>query len=148
MATVGRQTADAGQIRTLIDEWAKAVRAKDASGSLSNYAPDVLLFDVIGPLRYIGLDAARKRSEQWLSSFRGPLGYEVRDLTIAAGDDVAFCHSLNHVSGTTMDGQELDMWWRSTICFHNIDGKWMVTHGHSSVPFNVESGIASLDLKP
>jgi hypothetical protein len=29
-----------------------------------------------------------------------------------------------------------------------MDGKWTVTHEHDSVPFNVESGKASLDLRP
>jgi hypothetical protein len=28
-----------------------------------------------------------------------------------------------------------------------LDGKWLVTHAHSSVPFDVETGRASLDLK-
>jgi hypothetical protein len=29
-----------------------------------------------------------------------------------------------------------------------IDEKWMVTHEHNSVSFDVESGKASLDFKP
>lgn len=37
---------------------------------------------------------------------------------------------------------------KTTICFRKLDGKWMVTHEHNSVPFDVESGKASLDLKP
>jgi ketosteroid isomerase-like protein len=36
----------------------------------------------------------------------------------------------------------------ATVCFHKIDAKWMVTHEHNSVPFDVESGKASLDFKP
>jgi hypothetical protein len=40
------------------------------------------------------------------------------------------------------------MWWRATVCYRKIDGKWMITHEHASVPFNVESGKASLDLTP
>ena len=40
------------------------------------------------------------------------------------------------------------MWVRATVCYRKIDGTWMVTHEHNSVPFDVESGKASLDLKP
>jgi ketosteroid isomerase-like protein len=40
------------------------------------------------------------------------------------------------------------MWWRTTVCFRKIDEKWMVTHEHNSVPFDVGSGKASLDFKP
>lgn len=135
-------------IRELIENNAKAIRAKDIDGATSNYAPEVLLFDLINPLRSGGLEALRKRLEQWFSTFQDSLGYELRDLSIVASETVAFCHSLNHVSATRTDGVKLDMWWRATLCFRKIDGKWMVTHGHSSVPFDMESGLASLDLKP
>jgi len=54
----------------------------------------------VDPLQYVGSDAIRKRTEQWFSSFQGPIGYETRDLRIAAADGVAFSHSLNHVRGT------------------------------------------------
>jgi len=87
-------------------------------------------------------------SEEWFSSFEGPIGYEIRDLNITADNDVAFSHGLSHVSATTAGGGKLDMWWRMTICFRKIDGKWMVTHEHNSVPFDTETGKASLDLKP
>jgi len=139
---------DETDIRQLMDDSANAVRTKDVDALMFNFAPDVLSFDVVNPLQYVGLEEARKRAEAWFASFEGPIGYRVRDLSITAGDDVAFCHSLNQVSATKTDGGKLQMWWRATVCFHRIDGKWMVTHQHSSVPFNPESGWASIDLEP
>jgi len=136
------------EIRALIDSQIKAVRARDVGGLLASYAPDVLVFDLVNPLEYRGSGALRKRAAEWLSSFEGPVGYEVHDLRITAGDDIAFCHSCNRVMGTTTQGKKIDMSWRATLCCRKIDGKWMVTHGHSSVPFDMESGKASLDLKP
>jgi ketosteroid isomerase-like protein len=115
---------------------------------LANYAADVLLFDVIGPLRSMGSDAARKRLTEWFASFRGPIGYELRDLAVTAGAEVAYAHGLNRVSATTLGGQKLDMWWRATICYHRTDGAWLITHAHASVPFDAASGRASLDLAP
>ena len=141
----GKATAEA-EIRALIEDQAKAIRAKDVDGSVASYAADVLLFDVVNPLQSTGSDAARARLAEWFASFRGPIGYELRDLSIAAGDEVAFCHSLNRA--TTTGGQKLDMWWRATVCYRRIDGAWMVTHEHASVPFDVASGRASLDLEP
>jgi len=143
----GKATAEA-EIRALIEDQAKAIRAKDVDGSVASYAADVLLFDVVNPLQSTGSDAARARLAEWFASFRGPIGYELRDLSIAAGDEVAFCHSLNRVRATTTGGQKLDMWWRATVCYRRIDGAWMVTHEHASVPFDVASGRASLDLEP
>jgi uncharacterized protein (TIGR02246 family) len=147
-ATDNNPAADEDQIRALIDVRVKAVRAKDINGAMSSSASDILSFDVINPLQFVGLDALRKRLEGWFTSFQGPIGHEVCELSITAGDDVAFSHSLNRVIGTTTDGKKIDMYWRATSCYHKIDGKWIVTHEHDSVPFDPESGKASLDLKP
>lgn len=137
-----------GRIRRLIDDRVKAVRAKDVEAAMANVAPDIVSFDVVNPLLYIGSASSRKRAEQWFASFQGPIGFEISDLTIAASGDVAFCHGLNHVNAIKADGEKLEMWWRATLCLRMSDGKWMITHEHNSVPFDMKSGKASLDLKP
>ena len=148
MAAATSKASNETQIRELVEAWAKAVRAKDINGMMSNYAPNVLAFDAVTQLQLVGLEAVRKRAEEWVSSFQLPLDYQLRDLTITASDDVAFSHSLNRVSGTMTNGKPVDMWIRATVCFHKIDGTWLVTHEHISVPFDVESGKALLELKP
>ena len=104
-------------------------------------------FDLIDPLAYDGLEAIRQRLATWFASFDGPIGFEQRELVVETGGGVAFVHSLNHVSGTTHSG-EVDMWWRATLCLCKVDSAWSVVHSHSSVPFNLESGKASIGLKP
>jgi ketosteroid isomerase-like protein len=137
------------QIRDRIDNWAKAVRAKDVNGVMSHYASDILTFDLAPPLEYKGANAYRKNWEAWFPTFRGPIGYEIRDLRITASDDIAFCHSLNRISGTRTNGEETDVWVRATVGLRKINGKWMVTHEHISVPFYMDgSDKAALDLKP
>ena len=142
------KTVDENEIRKLMDDWVQALRARDVDAIASSQAPDIVSFDVVGPLRYVGSDASRERAQAWLSSFQGPVDLEIRDLSVAVGDDVAFAYSLNRVSGTTVDGRRVDMWLRSTVCYRRIDGRWTVTHQHSSVPFDGESGRVSLDLQP
>jgi uncharacterized protein (TIGR02246 family) len=137
------------ELSALIEDRTKAIRAKDVDAVLSVYAPDVLVYDLIDPLRHTGRESVGKRLEAWLSQFReGPIGYELRDLRLTVGGDAAFSHCLSHVDATTKDGRRIDMWWRVTSCFAWIDGRWTVTHEHSSVPFDMESLKASLDLKP
>jgi uncharacterized protein (TIGR02246 family) len=136
------------QIRGIFESLAKAIRAQDSKALVSNFAPDVLMFDVVDPLQYIGPDATRKRAEEWLSSFQSPINYETRDLRVTASHDVAFAHSLNRVDALTKDGRKIDMWWRATVCLCKRHGQWVVTHEHSSVPFDMHSGKASLGLKP
>ena len=137
-----------GQIRELVENWISSVRAKDVDASLAPYAADVVAYDLIDPLQYNGTDMIRKRLTEWFAWFKGPIGIELRDLDITAGDDVAFCHGLHRVNATKTDGTTLDMWWRTTLCLARIEGKWTVTHSHDSVPFNMENGKASFDLQP
>ena len=146
--TANSKTNDRAQLRALVDDRVKAVRDKNVNKVMSSIAQDILSFDVVNPFQQTGLDASKKRAEDWFSTFEGPIRYEIRDLSITTGDNVAFSHGLSHVSATKKDGVQLDMWWRTTICFRKIYEKWMVTHEHNSVPFDVESGKATLDFKP
>jgi ketosteroid isomerase-like protein len=148
MTTENSKATDEAHLRAVIDERVKAIHDRDSDKLMAHHAPDVLMFDALNPLQYVGADKVRERAGQWLSWYRGPIGYEVRDLSIKTGDSVAFCHYLYRVSGTMTNGNEVNMWVRSTICFCKIDGEWLVTHEHTSVPFDAESGKASVDLKP
>lgn len=131
-----------------MDIWAEAVRAKNLDAAMAPYAEDLIAFDLIEPLQYRGSGTVRKRLEEWCAQFDGNIGFEIRDLKITAGEDVAFCHALNRVSATLTNGELIDMWWRSTICWQLTDGDWTITHEHSSVPFNMKTGEASMDLAP
>lgn len=137
-----------GQVRELIDEWAVAVRAKDIEAVMSHYASDVVAFDVVNPLDYKGTDLVRERLTHWLGSFEGPFGFEISNLEVEAGDYLAFCHSINRVIGIKTDGVKVNMCWRATLCCRKIESRWMITHSHASVPFDMETGLASLDLTP
>jgi uncharacterized protein (TIGR02246 family) len=149
MATKISGTSDETQIRQLIDGWAKALRAKDINGVMSSYVPEILVFDIAPPLLYRGANAYRKNYEEWFATWPGPIGYEIRDPSITAGDGVAFSHSLNRIYGKRTDGEETDVWVRVTACFRKIDGKWLIAHEHISVPLYMDgSNRAAVDLKP
>ena len=149
MTTGSSRASDEAQIRGLINDWAESVRAKDVDGIMSHYAADIVTFDLAPPLQYAGADALRKSLEAWFPTFRGAVGYEIRELSITTGDEVAFCRSLNRISGTRTDGEETGVWVRATIGLRKIDGKWKVTHEHSSVPFYMDGSYrAAVDLKP
>jgi ketosteroid isomerase-like protein len=114
---------DEAQIRALIDEWAKAIAAKNIDAVMSHYAADIVTFDLAPPLQTTGADALKKSLQEWFPTFRGPVGYEIRDLCITTGDDVAFCRSLNRISGERTDGEETNVWVRATVGLRKIDGK-------------------------
>jgi ketosteroid isomerase-like protein len=96
----------------------------------------------------VGAEAKWKNWVDVFTAYRRPLGYEIRDLTITVGGDVAFGHSLNRFSGTLKNGNRNDFWVRWTTCFRKIDGNWLIVHDQVSVPLDVESGRALLNLEP
>ena len=135
-------------IRQRIDKWAEAIRALDLEGAMSIYAPDIVSFDVEPPLQHVGLEAKRKNWIGASAKYQRPRGYDLRDLTITVGDDVAFARSLNRVSGTLKNGNKVGFWVRWTACFRKIDGNWLIVHDHVSAPLDRESGRVRLDLEP
>ncbi len=139
---------DEAEIRRVIDGWIEALRVKDIDAIMSLYAPDVLLFDILPPLEHKGQDAYRKIWDMCLPSFRGSIDCEIRDLSITAGDGAAFSHGLYRFSGTMTAGEQMDMRVRATTCYRKLDGKWVITHDHHSVPVNMETNKALFDLKP
>jgi ketosteroid isomerase-like protein len=139
---------DEADIRHRIDKFAEAIRAMILEGVMSIYAPDIVSFDIVPPLQHVGVEAKRKNWVDAFAMYQHPLGYEIHDLIITVGDDVAFGHSLNRISGTLKNGNRTDFWLRSTTCFRKIDGKWLIAHDQVSVPVNLESSRALLGLKP
>jgi ketosteroid isomerase-like protein len=123
------------ELRALIEARAEAVRTKDVAKAGACIASDVVLFDVVNPPQYQGSEALTQRTEQWFSSFEGPLEFEVEDLKITASGDIGFSHSFNRVKGNKTDGQKLEMQWRSTTCYCKTEAGWKVIHEHNSVPF-------------
>ncbi len=148
MANEANKNNDEAAIQRLLDDGIRSVRSKNIEGVMSLYAQEVVSFDIVPPLRYIEADAFRKIWEEVFSSFQGPIDYEMHDLHITAGDDVAFSHSLNRLSGTLTTGQQTDLWLRWTACFRKINGKWLIVHHQNSVPVDLQTGRAVLDGKP
>lgn len=120
----------------------------DLDGIKPIHAPDMVSFDIEPPLRHLGAQAKCRNWAGAFAAYQGPLGYEIRDLTIAVSGDVAFAHSLNRISGTLKNGNKADYWVRWTTCFRKIDDEWLMVHDHVSVPLDLKSGKALLNLQP
>ncbi len=148
MAVEDNKKNDEAEIQRGIEGGVEAIRDKNIEGVMSLYAQEVVSFDIVPPLRYLGADAFRKRWEEVFLVYQGPIDYEIHDLNITVGDDIAFTHSLNRISGTRNNGQKTALWLRWTACFRKINGQWLIVHHQNSVPVDLEHGKAVLDLKP
>jgi ketosteroid isomerase-like protein len=146
MAT--RREVSEGEIRRQINKIVERIGTKDLDGLKRLYAADVVSFDVEPPLQHVGVEAKMKNWEKAFTFF-GDVSYEVRDLAVTTGDNVAFGHCFGRLSGTLMDGTTTDgMWVRVTFCFQKIDGDWLIVHDQASVPFDIVTGKGVTDLKP
>lgn len=138
------------QIRSLLGDFARAIRDKDAAGVITLLTRDAVVFDLAPPLVQ-DVEAAHdpRLLDEWFQTWKGPINTNSRDLMMAVGGDVAYAHCLQHMTGTKISGEKPDLWFRATACFRREDGEWRIAHMHNSVPFAMDgSDKALLDLKP
>ena len=132
-------TPNDSQVRALLDSRVDACQKKDLEQLMSHYSPDVVYYDVVPPLQYVGSADVRGNFERWFNEYTGPISMETHDLTIATGADVAFAHMLHLSSGTRKNGQQSSLWVRSTVCCQRSGETWLITHEHISVPINPQN---------
>jgi ketosteroid isomerase-like protein len=150
---------DEGQIRELLANMAAGYRAKDAERIVAGYAPDMMVYNLappplrtrageqsdIGGGRLVDM-ATADGVRTWLAGFGDqPFDYEIADLAIAVGGDVAFAHGLGRMGSPGA----FSLWFRFTVGLRKHQGIWQITHLHASVPFYMdETRRAALDLTP
>lgn len=148
----GRWTSDdihaAATVRKLIGDRYAAIRGKQTDAAMVPVADEVVMFDVIEPLRHTNAGDLRRREQDWFDGFDGPISLEVKDLVVCADGDTAFAHSLNRYAGALKGGGSTDMWVRHTSCYRFKEHGWRLVHEHLSVPFNPATGRWSLNARP
>ncbi len=134
MAEKQNVSDDEAAVRDLIEAWADSVRRRDYAGILRSHTEDLVMFDVPPPFKSVGLDAYRKTWDVFFSWSSGPVRFEIQDMDVAAGAEVAFAFASMRCEGPGADGMPEPLDFRLTICLRKIDGRWMIVHEHHSVP--------------
>ncbi|MFE9323470.1 YybH family protein [Nocardia sp. NPDC052278] len=143
-----QRQVDEAKVRQQIDKIVAALRAKDLEALEQMYTTDVVSFDVEPPLQHVGMAA---KLENWVKVFAvfESVTYEVRDLTLTMGEEVAFGHAFARLSGTLRNGSTTSgMWVRVTYGLRKIDDTWLIAHDQVSVPLDISSGKGVVDLEP
>jgi uncharacterized protein (TIGR02246 family) len=137
------------EIRAWLDRWTKAFTKQDIDNIMALYTDDVVAYDIVPPLQYIGKAAYRADYQQFFSQYEGDLHVEIRDLHVGATGDLGYAAGLELISGTLRRGQKKTaIWLRFTSLLRKSDGHWLDFHDHVSVPADIESGKAMLDMQP
>lgn len=125
---------DEAAIRKVIESWTAAVRRRDIEGILQNHSPDIVMFDVPPPFQSRGIEAYKKTWDLFFSWSRPPVAFDITDMSITAGTDVAFVVATMRCAGPAPDGEHHALDFRLTIGLRKINGQWTITHEHHSVP--------------
>jgi ketosteroid isomerase-like protein len=92
------------------------------------------MFDVPPPLQSKGIEAYEKTWDQFFSWAREPVVFDIKEMSITAGSEVAFVAALMRCAGTETNGENIELDFRLTIGLRKIDDAWIVTHEHHSIP--------------
>ncbi len=139
---------DQSDVRGIVATLAQAVREKDIERLLSLCADDVVVFDLLPPAQHRGADEVRKAWTTPLESLTGLAEYDVHQLEVVVSGDLAMCRSLNRFGGVPTEGKKFVRWQRMTLALQRIDSRWRIVHQHVSVPFDIKTGQALLELAP
>jgi uncharacterized protein (TIGR02246 family) len=134
MADKPNVSDDEAAVRDVIEAWAAAVRRKDYAGILQNHSPNFVMFDVPPPFKSVGLEAYRKTWDLFFSWSSEPVRFDILEMNVAAGADVAFAVATMSCAGPVSNGKPEALDFRLTVCLKKIDGRWTIVHEHHSVP--------------
>ncbi len=135
-------------ISAFLERRSEAIRAKDIDRLMSCYAADVVYFDIVPPLRYVGHVALRPRFLDWFGRYESGIGQDIDELRLSAAGDLAVASMLIRSGGTLKNGTEVGFWVRATTCCQRMEHGWAIVHEHVSLPVDLESRRAVVDLVP
>lgn len=135
-------------IQTLLQGWQQAVTRQDVDAIMSHYSDDLTAYDAILQLQFCGKPAYRAHYAQCFQMCPpGRMQWEMRDVQIEAGNDLAFCFALILCGMMDDSGTLHGGWLRWTGCLRRVDQRWLFVHEHFSAPFDPASGKV-LELQP
>jgi ketosteroid isomerase-like protein len=117
-----------------VENWASAVRNRDLPAILRNHSPDILMFDVPPPFQSKGIDAYKKTWDLFFAWAREPAAFDIREMHVTAGSDVAFVAAAMRCTEREASGEDVELDFRLTIGLRKVEGQWVIVHEHHSVP--------------
>ncbi len=141
------ESVNDGEIKSVVGARADCIRREDVRRVADQFLPDFVGF-YLAPPSFADTPLEENLTD-WFATFTGPIGHDLRDLTIAGSGDVAWGHALVHLTGTKTDDEPTAFWYRLTLGFRKVAGFWKIAHAHESVPFYMDGSIrAAVDLNP
>jgi uncharacterized protein (TIGR02246 family) len=121
------------QIRGLVERWAEAVHTGDLDTVVADHADDIVMFDVPPPHDGVrGIDAYRDTWPPFFQWQASGARFEIVELDVTAGDEVAFARALLVCATPEEIADEPDVRLRLTLGLRREGERWVVAHEHHS----------------
>ena len=132
----GHANADEARIKSLLEDWAGAVRQHDYSAILAHHSSDIVMFDLPPPLQCRGIEAYKQTWDLMFRHHKPGAAFDIRELAVTAGADVGFAVAIMWCGpDSSCDPKDsAGFEFRLTVGLRKIDGDWRITHEHHSVP--------------
>jgi ketosteroid isomerase-like protein len=146
----GAAPSDKAEIGALEDRFAAAFNAKDLGAIMKVYmpGPGLFVFDVTPPRQHVGWEDYRKDWQAALAGMKGPVKFDISDMSIIVAGDVAYGHSIQHMTGTNTKDKPVDVTVRVSDVYRKLKGKWLIVEEHVSVPVDLDTAKADLTSAP
>ena len=141
---------DQADIKALEQRYVTAVNAKDVKAIMACYVQDesLLVFDVMPPRQYVGAKAYQKDWEALFAAYPGPAELEMSDLSVMIEGNLGYGHNIQRSTLIDKGGKRTPLILRVSNGYRKINGKWLISHEHVSVPVDLATGKAELTSKP
>ncbi|MGP4081514.1 YybH family protein [Pseudalkalibacillus sp. R45] len=145
-------TINISTVLDVLEKYKYGVYEKDVDQFLSIFAPDVHIYDCWGDWESKGISSWRENVVNWFNGLREDgdlLKVDFNDLTIEENTNVAFVHcAVTFAAYREKSGEKLrQMTNRFTFGLKKVNESWLITHQHSSLPINMETGKGIFNLK-
>jgi uncharacterized protein (TIGR02246 family) len=147
MTTVPDEAVE--EIRAVQGRWIEQTATGDLDGMVERIADDVVSYEHGTRLEYVGKESVREVCKAGLEAGGGAdIHWSIPELTVLTRDDLAVSWGLDHITGTSPEGEPFDTWSRGTRVFRRGEQGWQMIHQHVSYPVDQETGEALRALRP
>ena len=145
-------TSGITKVQDVLENYKSAVYEKDVEKFLSTYAEDVHIYDCWGNWESKGISLWRDNVKEWFNGLNEDgylLKVDFNDVSIQENTNIAFVYcavTFAAFKNNTEDTQR-KMTNRFTFGLKKTNDSWLITHEHSSLPIDMQSGKGMFDLK-
>lgn len=140
--------SEEAEVRAVMDQFADGIRSRDIEKILACYAPDVVAYDLMPPMKVEGAQEYRKNWEMFQQYTQGAVQYEFIDPKTFVSGDLGLFFAVTRMNFSDEKGQTMNVYARYTAGLKRQNGKWQIIHENNSVPVDMETDKAMFDLNP